>query len=141
MTDIESTVFQRLYDAVIAEFPNANIISDDTESPASFPTVAIVEQDNAVYEKTIDSSSIENHSKLMYTVNVYTNNSATRKSEAKKIMAAVDKAMQDILFRRIMLSPAPNIDRSIYRLTARYTAVVGKVSAKNDKTVYQVYNK
>lgn len=139
MTDIESTVFQRIYDAVIKEFPTANIVSEDTENPASFPTVAIVEQDNTVYEKTIDSSGLENHSKLMYTVNVYTNNSSKRKSEAKKIMSIADMAMQDMLFRRIMLSPAPNIDRSVYRLMARYTAIVGQVSHESNKTVYQIY--
>lgn len=139
MTDIESTIFQRIYDAVIKEFPTANIISEDIESPASFPTVAIVEQDNTVYEKTIDSSGLENHSKLMYTVNVYTNNLSNRKSEAKKIMSIADMAMQNMLFRRIMLSPAPNIDRSVYRLTARYTAIVGQASQESDKTVYQIY--
>lgn len=139
MTDIESVVFQRIYDAVIAEYPNANIISEDVEAPASFPTVAIVEQDNLIYERTQDSSCFENHSKLLYTVNVYTNNSAGRKTEARKIMSTVDAVMRDMLFRRTMLSPAPNIDRSVYRLTARYTAVAGEVPSQGNTTVYQIY--
>ena len=76
---------------------------------------------------------MENHSTLMYEVNVYSNKKTGKKTECKKIITLVDEAMSALGFTRIMLQPIPNMDdATIYRMTARYRAVVSK-----DKVIFR----
>jgi hypothetical protein len=83
--------------------------------------------DNTVYENSQTSSENENHATLMYEVNVYSNKTKGKKTECKEIISLIDKEMTLVGFTRIMLQPIPNMDdATIYRMTARYRAVVSK---------------
>ena len=47
------------------------------------------------------------------------------KAQAKQIMASLDAEMSNLGFTRVFMNPIPNFaDATIYRLTARYEAVV-----------------
>ena len=81
--------------------------------------------DNSVYERSIDSSSPENHVRVMYQAEAYSNKTSGRKVEAKKIIADIDKTMLGLVLYESPCSPMNNTDSSIYRMVARYKAVVG----------------
>ena len=127
MIDVENEVFSRVANKVRVEFPNVTMTSEYVRSPSSFPHVSLEEKDNSSYTSTETSSCSENHVSVMYEVNVYSNKVSGKKIECKKIIAFIDKEMMAIGFNRVMLQPIPNIDDStVYRMLARYRAVVSK---------------
>lgn len=70
---------------------------------------------------------IENAASVLYEVNVYSNKIGYKKAEAQEIMSFIDEILAKLGFTRTMLNPLPNLaDATIYRLTARYEAVVDK---------------
>lgn len=142
MIDIESAVFTAVYDAVKAKFPDAEICSEFVEQPEKFPLVSLVEADNYTHTGTRSLSKIENHADVMYECNVYTNNGGTKKSQAKEIANVIDETMAQLGFTRTLRNQIPNINRTIYRIVMRWTAVVGNgVENDNGDTVHQIYSK
>ena len=83
----------------------------------------------------------EHHAEVQYAVNVYSNKQTGAKLEAKAIMNIADNAMQGMKFWRTMTRQVPNVDRTIYRLIARYRAVVGEPTQVGDDLVFQMYQK
>ena len=133
MIDIESEVFSRIKSAVTAEFENANIASEYISVIKRFPCVFVYESDNYTKEDTATSSTSENHAILMYTVEVYSNKTGTKKSECKQIMEIVDREMDAIGFTRTSMQPIQNqFDSAVYRIVARYRAVASK-----EKIIYR----
>ena len=122
MIDIEASVFRAVKDAL---GNTAKCLPSYQNTSATYPLVTVEEQDNSVYERTRDSALIENHAVLLYEVNVFSNTEAGKKRQAKNIMATVDTAMREFGFTRTYCRPTPNFaDSTIFRLTARYSAVV-----------------
>ena len=125
MIDIENAVFNRVVVRVQEAFPDIFMTGEYVNSPASFPAVSLVETDNSTRIETIDSGSNENHANVMYEVNVYSNKGTGKKSECKAIIAIIDEEMLAMGFSRSTLTPVPNeYDSTIYRMVARYRAVV-----------------
>lgn len=125
MIDIENDVFLTASKAVRAVYPDIFFVGEYIRTPTSFPCGSLEEKDNRNDIGTQDSGSNENSDIVMYEVNVYSNKINGKKTECKKIVSIVDKAMIDMGFTRIMLQPIPNIDdATIYRMTARYSAGV-----------------
>ena len=141
MIDVENLVFSNVKTALTSTYSTINVVSDYPNAPSVFPCVSIVEDDNSVYTNSQDSSATENHAKVMYTVNVFSNKASGRKSEAKKILGTVDTAFANMKFTRTMKQMIPNVDTSIYRIVARYEAVIGKGQTIGKNTVFQVYTK
>lgn len=132
MINISNEVFTAVKEAVLTVDENAFVTSTYVNAPATFPCVSVIEESNEARRDTADTSRTENHATVMYEVNVYANNSKTKKSDAYALMTVVDDCMQNLGFRRAMLSPIPNYnDATIYRLTARYEAVVSR-----NETIY-----
>ena len=133
MINIESEIFNIVSTKVRDEFPDIYMSGEYVKSPPSFPATSLVEMDNTSYTSTQTSSENENHVSLMYEVNTYSNKVKGKKSECKEIMTLIDKEMAALGFTRTMLQPIPNMDdATIYRMTARYKAVVSK-----DKTIFR----
>ena len=125
MIDVESAVFNAVATKVREQFPNIYMVGEYVKSPSSFPSVSLVEMDNAIRTDTIDSGSNENHANVMYEVNVYSNKTTGKKSECKAIIALIDKEMLALGFVRFTLTPVPNMnDSTIYRMVSRYRATV-----------------
>ena len=125
MIDIEYEVFDRVAKRVREQFPNIFITGEYVKSPSSFPAASVVEMDNSIRESTVDSGSNENHINVMYEVNVYSNKTAAKKTECKKILALIDMEMVAMGFVRSTLTPVPNeYDSTIYRMVGRYKAAV-----------------
>lgn len=141
MIDIENKVFSNVANAVKARFakdyPGVICYSEYVEAPESFPCISLIEEDNYTLAFMQDESLHEHYAVIRYVVNVFTNNASGKKMLAKKIADVVDFAMQDMKFTRIMRSQMPNVDRTIYRLTMRYEAIVGAgVPGATDKDGY-----
>lgn len=139
MIDIENIVFTRVKNAIRTAFSGASVYSEYVETPASFPCVTIVEADNSVYQPTRDLDGVEHHAQIMYEINVYTNDSTGKKSKAKSIASVIDGEMSEMLFTRTFRGQTPNVDRTIYRITMRYVAVVREGINIDGKTVYVMH--
>lgn len=126
MIDIENQVLNNVSVKVRAEYPNANISSEEQLTPSSFPCVTVVEGDNYVVDSTRDSSLEENHAYVMYEVNVYTNNVNNKKAECRKVMSIVDDSFTKMGFRRMSMLYVNTNNPTICRITARYSGVVSK---------------
>ena len=135
----ENMVFTAVYDAVIADDPTADIDSTYTETPAAFPHISCVEVDNATYKPTSDLDRRENHARVLYQIDIYSNKLAMAKTECQSILAIVDETMLGLGFTRISAAQLPNVDRSLYRMTARYEAVVGETTDSQGNSIVFVY--
>ncbi len=141
MIDIENKVLSVVREAVLAQYPTASVYGEYVEIPASFPCVTVTEDTNYTYVYTKDEQLAEHHAEVQYAVNVYSNKQTGAKLEAKAIMNIADNAMQGMKFWRTMTRQAPNVDRTIYRLIARYRAVVGEPTQVGDDLVFHMYQK
>lgn len=119
MIDCENEVYTRVVTVLREKFPGIDLTGDYTKAPSSFPHVSITQSDNAVIaERTTGTKEM---AQVMFEVNVYSNLQPGKKTECKKIMKVIDEVLFGMNFRRIVLTPVPNMeDATIYRLTARY---------------------
>lgn len=76
MIDIESKIFDTIFNAVTAEsaYPNADVTTGFDEKNAVFPCVVVEEVDNAPYQRGNTDDCAENYTRLVYEVSVYTDN-------------------------------------------------------------------
>lgn len=127
MIDIETEIFNIISQKVRENYPNAFITGEYVKTPSSMPCISIIEIDNQMYNSTQSTGSLENHAQVVYEVNVYSNKKVGKKSECKDIIACIDNEFERLGFTRTFLNPVPNeIDATIYRIVARYKAVVSK---------------
>lgn len=140
MIDIENLVCDKVFRAVNAAFRNAVCYSEYVEVPAAFPCVTLYEADNRSYRPSDDEQLSDHQVHVMYECNVYSDKSNGKKAEAKQIADIVDSTMQSMKFTRTMRSQIPNVDRTIYRVTMRFEAVVGEpIVTDNGTTTLQMY--
>ena len=133
MIDIENEVFGNVSEKLRVKYPGIYISGEYVKSPPSFPSVSLIEMDNEIYRSTRTNESVENHVQVMYEINVYSNKTKGKKTEAKSIITVIDSEFERLGFTRIMYTPIPNeLDATIYRIVARYRAVVSK-----DKVIYR----
>lgn len=127
MIDIETSVIKKVVDILRNRYGSGIYITDEAiiNVPARFPTVCIREVSNTTLSRTKDENP-ENHCSVMYEVDVFSNLETDKKEQAKEIINEVDKVLLSIGFVRSFLEPVPNADTTIYRVKARYTAVVDK---------------
>ena len=133
MIDIENEIFGSISKKLRMNYPGIYISGEYVKSPPSFPSVSLIEMDNEIYRSTRTNETIENHVQVMYEINGYSNKIKGKKTEAKSIMSVIDSEFARLGFTRIMYNPIPNeLDATIYRLVARYRAVISK-----DKIIYR----
>ena len=133
MINIENEVFDIVSKKVREKYSDIYLTGEYVKSPPSFPASSIVEMDNTAYSLTQTSGENENHASVMYEVNVYSNKTKGKKTECKEIISFIDNEMTSLGFSRIMFQPIPNVDdATIYRMIARYKAVVSK-----DKVIFR----
>lgn len=133
MIDIESEVFNIVSKATRAKYPKIYMTGEYVKSPPSFPCISLIETDNQIYRNTRDSGTIENHAQVLYEVNVYSNKTSGKKAECKAIIAFIDTQMEALGFTRTLMNPVPNEeDATVYRMVARYRAIVSK-----EKVIYR----
>lgn len=137
MIDIENAVINNLILAARSQFastyPGLCVYSITPEVPESFPCIVVEMLSDITATKTLEfGKTSENHADVTFQIDVYCNNGDNRKQTAKTIFSFLDTTMQNMGFVRILATPTPNIDRTIYRITGRYT---GRVDEGTTKTV------
>ena len=140
MIDIESKVFNEVALACRAIFPNCGVSGEYVMKVASYPHVEFSMTDNYVHDPSVSLDKRENHAHIAFEAVVYSNLQNGKKLQAKKIMSAIDEVMASFGFVRRMMSQIPNIDNSVYRLTARWEGIVSAGEEINGNTVHKVYN-
>lgn len=137
MFDIENDVFSIVAEALRAAFPGIYVAGEYVNSPPSFPAVTVVEADSSVV-KSMSTIAVEDFARLLYEVNVYSNRTVGKKSEAKSIFAVVDETLRTLKFTRLSKTQVPNYaDATIYRLNGRYEAIVGDGVEAGTYMLYQ----
>lgn len=132
MIDIESDVYSAVASTLREKFQGIFTSGEFTDAPARFPAVTIVESDNSIYQ-AMRTTKIENAATVMYEISVFTNSVGYKKLEARDIMVAADEEMERLGFTRISMNPVANLqDATIYRIVARYQAIVDR-----DLWIYQ----
>ncbi|MBR4186325.1 MAG: hypothetical protein IKQ87_11180 [Clostridia bacterium] len=127
MIDIEQRLFHEIVTEIEEKYAwgsSVRFLNDYIASSQVFPCVSIVERDNRTHTRSMDNGG-ERLATLDYEVNVYTNSMENRKTEARRILSAVDDAFLRRGFRRRIIEQIPNPeDWSVFRMLARYTANV-----------------
>lgn len=122
MIDIENILFT----AVKTALPdNVKCGVSYNKTPGQFPFFTLIVEDNKVYEKFIDSAQIENAADIMVEINAYSNKASGKKEECKSIIKKADEVLSGYNLTRTFCRPTPNLeDSTVYRMTARYKAIV-----------------
>ena len=142
MIDVENLVVDTISKALKASAYSSTLVTSEyTDTPSSFPCVSVVEADNYTLSKTQDNDLKEHHIRVMYEVNVFSNKTSGKKTEAKKILDIVDTAFQNIKFTRTFKNSVPNKDKTIARMVARYEAIIGEEQTIGSDKIYQVYRR
>lgn len=149
MIDIESKVVDTIYNAVTAIYPNADVTTGYDEKTAVYPCVVVEETNNYPYRRSATDDCSENHSRITYEVNVYTDNTNTAKTVGKDILKIVDTALQGLKFRRLHRNKPLNLNRTVFRQYGRWEVIVGKPVIRTDTVngqpveteVYQMYRR
>lgn len=131
MIDIEQEIYKRVVNGLYTSFPKLHTYNVSMPVKAEFPCVTIEEIDNATVADTQDSGSNENHIRVAYETNVYSNKKNGRKAECKQIQSALDAEFLKMGFTRMSSVPFSQNDATLYRIVTRYTAIISK-----DKTIY-----
>ena len=121
-------------------YPTLTVVSEYVEAMETFPLVSVVEEDNYTHLETQDAELKDHAVNVAFSVNIYTNDQ-NKKSTAKTIASAVDAEMLNNLFTRTFMGQTPNVDRTVYRITMRYTAVVAEPETEGNVITYQMYRK
>lgn len=132
MIDPEFAVYSAVTADLKLEYPDIYATGDVSFSPAKFPAVSIIETSNTTLARA-RTKAIENAATVAFEVNVYSNKLGYSKLEAKEILAVINTSFERLGFTRTLCSPMQNLeDKNIYRVVARYEAVIDK-----DFWVYQ----
>lgn len=124
MIDIENEIFSAVSAELRSNFTGINVYSKLNLAPTVFPCVCVEEADNAVYRKTQDSGSLENHAEIMFEVNVYSSKTSGAKAECKDIFAVIDGVMVGRGFTRLGRRPIEEEAPITYRLVGQYRGIV-----------------
>lgn len=124
--DVEFAVYNAVTTDLKLIYPDIFATGDLSASTAKFPAVSIVEINNSVLQSA-RTTNIENAVSVAYEVNIYSNKTGYNKIEAKEILSVIDNSFQNLGFTRIFCNPVQNLeDGNIYRIVARYEAVIDK---------------
>lgn len=126
MLDIEKIVFNRIANKVRETYPDMKMYGEERPTPAEFPCVNLYEFDNYTLERTMDSSSYENHAVVTFECNIFSNLQSGKKSQCKDIAKIIDTEFCRMGFRRQMKTELAINDGTIMRLLLRYRATVSK---------------
>ena len=141
MIDIENLMFTRIYEAVTAEYPQAEVVKGYRETFSRFPAVTVREVNNESYVRTLDNELEDHDVRVYYEVNVYCNDITGREEKCKAVFRIVDGVFLRSRFYRMWRHVMPNIDRTISRYYGRYRGIVHEAREENGDTVYQIYRK
>ena len=127
MIDIELDIFNACASALETEYQGIFVTNRLTIGmPSEFPSVCLSETSNRVAERYIDSSGVEQASELAYVADIFSNKRVGAKQEARAILATLDEVLYALNFTRKRVDQYAYEDGTIFRIVARYEAVVDR---------------
>lgn len=148
MIDIENVVLDTVSTQLASVITDltVNVTSGYDEHKAVFPTLLVRETGSMDYQKTATDDCSENHARLTYELEVWSDKQNTGRSQCKRILGAADDIMKSMKFRRIYKSRPFNIDRTKWRQYARYEVIAAKPvtydkGTANERTVIGMYRR
>lgn len=125
MFEIQKEIFTKVANEVLASYPACRITNAFVYAPAEFPAVAIVLSDDDMTDNTRDSSKADNYRDITVTVDVYSNKTDGKKTEAEAIAQIVIDTLTPLNFDMRSCRPLSNLNNATtYRITATFTATV-----------------
>jgi hypothetical protein len=126
MLDCLNEIFTAVATDVRAKHEGVSVSGEYTRRPSEFPAVTLDEIENVTVAELVDSSDTEKFSGVTYRLQVFSNKTGGKKSEARAIFATADSVMLGLGFRRITYITTPEIyESTIYSIEATYEAIVG----------------
>lgn len=124
MIDIENMLFTKVKNSVPMGTKCGTAYA---KTQSEFPYVTLVVIDNTIFEPFINSARIENAVDITVEVNVYSNKTQGKKEECKNLIKVIDDVLSGLNLTRMFCQPTPNLeDATVFRITARYRAIVDK---------------
>lgn len=123
MHDCENEVYTRIARKLREKFPGIDLSSTYVETPPKFPHVSIEMVNNDTLRMLQASHDKEDYSRVLFDVNIYSNDVSEKKSICKAIASEIAQAFFEMNFSRIYQRPVHNLsDERIYRIVCRYRA-------------------
>lgn len=136
MIDVESKIFNIIYEAVMAYDNTIYVTSEVAVAPPSFPAVYVEQIDSYNPPQFRISSRAETYAVVVTDVEVYSNASDGKRAEAKSILTVIDDKLRSEGFRRTTMnytdltdnrnSSVSNRNQTIIRLLGRYEVLVNE---------------
>lgn len=136
MIDVESKIFNIIYDAVMAYDNTIYVTSEVAVAPPSFPAVYVEQIDSYDPPQFRISSRAETYAVVVTDVEVYSNAPNGKRAEAKSILTVIDDKLRSEGFRRTTMnytdltdnrnSSVSNRNQTIIRLLGRYEVLVNE---------------
>lgn len=123
MMDVISNIFDDIYNAVITQYPDADLATHYVNQPASFPHLQLWDESNTAGRMDMNLSGDECFSNIVIHFEAFDNTlDGQGVDNVKGIFALIDPVMRLKGYRRTYYAPVPNYDdASIYREIARYS--------------------
>lgn len=127
MIRIEGYIFETLSKPLRENFKPIFIMGETPDENVQFPMVIIEEQFNNTYQPTYDSSLLENHTKVIYLINIYSNLTRGKKKQVQNIADIINKELLKLNFKRVNYQSLSNHSgATVHRVVMRYEAIIGK---------------
>lgn len=125
MLDFQNEIFTEVATSVRSKHEGTTVTGEYTRRPSEFPTVTLDEIENVTVAELVDSSREEKYAGLGYRLQVFSNKTGGKKTEARAIFATADEVMRRLGFRRVTYSVTPEIyDSTVYSIMVTYEAIV-----------------
>lgn len=122
---IMKEIYTDVTNAVLASYPTCTIRNSFVYAPDAFPFASIVMSGDGNTQNTRDSSDVDKYNDITATVDIYTNKTDGKKTQAEDIMGIINKKFFSLNFKLVSCKPNSNISNAqIYRLSATFTATV-----------------
>ena len=132
MFNIEREIFTTVANEVLTSYPACRIVNAFIYAPDAFTTVSIVMSDDGTNYRMRDSSKTDNFHDITLIIDVYTNKTDGKKTEAESIMQIIKDKLFSLNFNMVSCKPNSNISNAQnYRITATFTSTVDA-----DGTIY-----
>lgn len=125
MIDVMTDIFNSVYDAITAEFPDADLADHYVNQPATFPHLQMWKESDTTPRSGVNLSGDECFSNLVIHFEGFDNIlDGVGKENVEKMFSILDPVMRLMGYRRTYCAPVPNYnDASVYREIARYSKI------------------
>ena len=123
MIDYSNEVFNLVATELRNKFDGIKVIGENIDVPTEFPTVTIDEVQNL--PTALDGGNINKYALVRYRVQVFSNNTKSKRQECRQIFRELDVLLQSINLTCKTFSPLPDVYNSkIYQITASFEGVI-----------------